>query len=199
MARAAMDPAGFNRPSGIGSLSADSDGYNPETGAYWRGSVWPPIQCMVIKGLERAGFQGTADLAAEKYYRNFLEAYLAQGDITEFLIPEKPVMAGVPQFVGWGGVAPIQLLLENLFGLRVDAPEKAIHWRIHQMDRHGVGQLPLGEEEVGLVCEARPGPAAPADLTITSTGRFTLTVELPGGVWQREIEPGQTLWRVENR
>ncbi len=127
------------------------------------------------------------------------EAYLAQGDITEFLIPEKPVMAGVPQFVGWGGVAPIQLLLENLFGLRVDAPARTIHWRIRQTERHGVERFPLGDAEVALLCEARPGSDAPADLTITSTGRFTLTVELPGGVWQREIEPGQTLWLVENR
>ena len=44
------NPASFNRSSGVPSLSADSKGYNADTGQYWKGAVWPPTQCMVQEG-----------------------------------------------------------------------------------------------------------------------------------------------------
>jgi hypothetical protein len=58
LVRELMDPTSFNRRNGVPSLSADSDGYlgGPDgAGSYWKGSVWPPIQCMVAEGLKRYG------------------------------------------------------------------------------------------------------------------------------------------------
>ena len=83
------NPASFCRRNGVPSLSADSAGYagGPEgSGQYWRGSVWPPIQCMVQQGLAQRTM-GTRAQLAEKYASAVVETYRRQHDVTENLAP----------------------------------------------------------------------------------------------------------------
>ena len=82
------NPASFCRRNGVPSLSADSAGYtggSEGTGQYWRGAVWPPIQCMVQQGLSRNGRWELARQFAEKYASAVVETYRRQHDITENL------------------------------------------------------------------------------------------------------------------
>ncbi|MDR3691799.1 MAG: trehalase family glycosidase [Fimbriimonas sp.] len=195
MAALLADPV-FDRPSGIASLSMDSDGYNKETGSYWRGSVWPPIQYMAVKGLETAGFEDQAGSLAEKYVNASLTAYKKSGDITEYLTPEQPVGAGVGKFVGWGGLAPIALFIEDIIGLRVDAPSNTIVWRLRKLDRNGVENLHFGAKNVSLVCEKRARIDEPCVIKVTSDGDFKLVVDLPSRDVQRMIHPGSTTIRL---
>jgi len=44
------DPETFGTLHKVPTLAADQDGFNAETGGYWRGSVWAPTTMMVIRG-----------------------------------------------------------------------------------------------------------------------------------------------------
>jgi glycogen debranching enzyme len=196
MAEAATDPKSFLVTCGVASLSADSDGFNKDTGAYWRGSVWPPVQCMVIKGLERAGNEQAAQALAHRYYDAFLTAYKAKGDITEFLVPGRPEMLGCGKFVGWGGVAPVQILIEDILGIRPDAPANRIIWHIRRLERHGIENLHFDKHVVSLICEARASETDPCAISVTSDGKFDLVIDLDGKQITKGIRPGSNTLRI---
>ena len=42
-----------------------------------------------------------------------------------------------PDFVGWAGLGPIALLIENIIGIQADVPEREIVWYVTRTDRHG--------------------------------------------------------------
>jgi hypothetical protein len=186
------DPATFNRSSGTATLSADSRDYNHENGSYWHGAVWPPTQFMVIEGLKKCGNNELAYTLSAKYYNAFLTAYLAKKDITEYIAPDKPEMHGCPKFVGWGGLAPVAILFEDIFGLHIDAPANTISWKIRQTERHGVQNLSFGDRVVSLICEARKNPADPCTISIDASSPFTLIIERAGSSVQKEIPGGHS-------
>ncbi|MDO8586232.1 MAG: trehalase family glycosidase [Armatimonadota bacterium] len=190
------DPNSFNRASGTATLSADSNGYNRDTGSYWRGAVWPPTQYMVIKGLETCGNEGLASYLANKYVTASLEAFKVKGDITEFLEPDRHVSNGCGQFVGWGGIAPIALFIEDILGIRVDAPSNTITWRIRKLERHGIESLHLGDKTVSLICDARSSEAQPCDITVRTDGDVRLVIDLPSGRTDRRLHKGSHVIRI---
>ncbi|MEI6914272.1 MAG: trehalase family glycosidase [Armatimonadota bacterium] len=188
-----VDPGSFNRPSGIASLSADSSGYSADTvDVSWHGGIWPPIQYMVIKGLQRAGNEGLAAYFAEKYYNSFLRAFVTDGDIKQALAPEANVMSGYSRAVGWGGLAPIALLIEDIFGIRANAPSNEVFWSVRRLERHGLEDLRFGNNRVTLICGARKNQNTPCEITVECDRDFTLVVGLPSGTTRKAIEAGKT-------
>ena len=197
LAKALVDTKSFNRPCGTGSLSADSKYYKPELGDYWRGSVWPGTQYMVIKGLERCGNESVARQLALQYYNAFLTAYKNCGDIREYLAPEKPEMHGCGKFVGWGGLGPISMLFEDIMGVRLDAPANQITWRIRATERHGIRNLAFGDKTVSLICESRSKPSDPCSITVDSTGKFDLIVDVAGARVLKHIQNGHNTFQIK--
>ena len=188
-----VDPGSFNRPSGIASLSADSSLYTNDTvDVSWRGGIWPPIQYMAIKGLQRAGNEGLAAYFAEKYYNSFLRAFVADGDIRQALAPEANVMSGDAKAVGWGGLAPIALLIEDIFGIRANAPANEVCWCVRRLERHGIEDLRFGSNRVTLICEARENQNSPCKITVECDRDFALVVGLPSGTTRKKVEAGKT-------
>ncbi len=159
------NPASFCRRNGVPSLSADSAGYagGPEgSGQYWRGSVWPPIQCMVQQGLAQRTMGTRAPARREVRIRGRRDLSPATRRYGEPRA-DRPLACGVGKFVGWGGIGPVANLIEYLLGLDVDAPQKRIVWRITRLERHGLKDLRLGPDTVTLLCAARAtrGPLPP--------------------------------------
>ena len=171
------NPASFNRPSGIASLSADSDQFNKENGQYWKGEVWPPTQCMVQEGLRKVGRWDVLLPLADNYYAACLAAYQGDKNIRENLMPDRPVGCGAGDFVGWGGIGPVANLIEYILGLDIDAPNRRITWRIRQTERHGLCNLQFLSQRVDLVCDARPNAEAPCRVHVKSGVAFTLRVQ----------------------
>lgn len=191
LARHLADPRSFNRASGTASLSADSAGYNKENGSYWKGAVWPPTQYMAIKGLEVCGNESLAFELASKYVNAALTAFRKQGDITEYLAPDRPEGHGCGKFVGWGGLAPIALLFEDLIGVRVSAPSNTLTWRVRQLERHGIENLRFGDRVVSIICGPRASKEDPCSISVVSDGDFRFVVELPWGSFTRSIHRGR--------
>jgi hypothetical protein len=162
------------------TLSADEPEYSAD-GGYWRGGVWAPTNVMVIKGLVQYGYEDFAAEATEKYLRGMTEVFRTTNTVYENYAPESfaPGNPARPDFVGWTGCGPIQLLFEEVMGLRPDGIRNALTWRLRRADRHGVERMQLGSNSISLVCSARSSATAPASITVQCQKAFQLTVIHP--------------------
>jgi len=159
------------------TLSADHPDYHPE-GHYWLGGVWAPTNYMIIKGLQKYGFQEFAAEASEKYLHGMYQVFKKTGTVWENYAPEnfEPGDIAKKDFVGWTGLGPISLLIENVLGIQLDALNNTIHWHLHRTDRHGMQQLRFQDAVVSLIAAKRASEAAPVKITVESNK--ILTVEL---------------------
>ena len=73
-------------------------------------------------------------------------------------------------FVGWGGIGPIALLIENVIGIQPDAIDKEITWHMTRTDRHGLNNLWLSGDlgKFDLIAAARTDSYSPVVITVTS-------------------------------
>ena len=150
------NPAEFKRPFRVPTLSADHPQYDP-TGGYWRGSVWAPTNYMLLKGLEKNGYEDLLYDIARNALDNVVSIFNRDATLYENYAPEG-LSQGAPakrDFVGWSGLFPISILFEYVFGIRPYAREKRIVWHVRLPEKHGVKNYPLNDFSVDLLCEER--------------------------------------------
>lgn len=189
-----MNKKEFWRPHPFPTLSRDSIYYNP-LGGYWKGSVWAPTEYMIIRALLNYGYDDFAAEAVEKHLKNMSDALMVTGTIWENYAPESPSRgnASAGNFVGWSGVGPIAMLIENVIGLRADAPNDRLRWRLRRTDRHGMRNFHFGDNpRITLIAEPRKEETDTVTILVSSDTSFTLSVDLPSGVYDRKINPGDT-------
>lgn len=198
------DTRAFNRPHRVPSLSADHPAYRPD-GDYWVGGVWMPTNYMVLSGLRATGRHALADEIARNHAEQVLEVYEATGTIWENYAPEQaaPGKPAKPDFVGWGGLTPIAVLLEYRFGLQPSAPESRLLWDVRLLEEHGVSDYPYGAGGLlDLRCAARASRFDRPQVEVRSNVTLELTVRWDGGQETLLIEPdgtsGITLYREIN-
>ena len=188
----------FWRPMVFPTLSADEEEY-VTTGGYWRGSIWAPTNVMVIKGLEKYGEDELAAQATEKYLAGMYEVFKDSNTVyenyaPEYFLPGDPAKA---DFVGWTGCGPIQLLYENVMGLRPEGAKNTITWRIRRLDRHGIEGLKLGDNQVSLICGERKIIDEPVVLNIFCEKSFKLILKGNSDDLIYELSPGEHQVRVD--
>ena len=175
------NPAEFNRPHRVPTLSADHPEY-AENGGYWRGSIWAPTNYMVLKGLEKYGYHKLAHDIARSHVANVTQVFTATGTLWENYAPETPA-PGKPaksDFVGWTGLSPISMLIEYVFGIHGDAASRKITWHIACSERHGVLRYPIGGATVDLVCPEH-APGEKPTVQISASAPVTVEVIWPDG------------------
>lgn len=125
------DPNTFNRKHRVPVCAADEPGYDPR-GGYWRGSVWAPTNTMVIRGLEKYGYHELATEIALNHLDNVVKVFQDTGTIWENYPPDSidSGNADKKDFVGWSGIAPTLYLLEHAIGLKGDAVNNELTWRL---------------------------------------------------------------------
>ena len=175
------DPKEFDRPHRVPSLSADHPEYR-EDGGYWRGGVWAPTNYMVLKGLEKAGEYDLAREIAINHVENVTKVYLETGTLWENYAPEQaaPGNPAKKDFVGWTGLSPIAIVIEEIFGIHGSARERRIIWRVRENSRHGVLRYPMGADAVDLICPAHM-PGEKPKVEINATGPVTVELQWPDG------------------
>ncbi len=146
----------FKRPCRIPTLSADHPEYKGD-GEYWRGGVWAPTNYMVLKGLEKNGYNDLAYDIARNCLENVATVFKNDSTLYENYAPES---AGKGQpakkdFVGWSGLFPISILFEYVFGIHPYAREGRIVWDVRLLEKHGVTNYPLNDILIDLICEER--------------------------------------------
>ncbi len=173
----------FKRPHRVPALSFDHPDYN-ENGRYWCGGVWAPTNYMILKGLEKTGFNKLAYEIAVNHLENVTKVYEKTGTLWENYAPES-YKKGEPSrknFVGWTGLVPISVLFEYVFGIRPDADRKTIIWYVNRTEKHGILKYPFMNEKFDLICEARAENEKPK---ITVKGNIPVTVEVH---WNDTVE-----------
>lgn len=177
------NPAEFERPHPIPSLTADHPEYQP-AGDYWRGGVWSCTNYMTFQGLNRYGYGELAHKIARKHLDMFTRVYKDTGTIWENYSPEKafPGDPAKPDFVGWSGLTPITILFEHVFGIQSFVPENRITWDVHLLDKHGIHNYPFGKDGVlTLACEKRSNAAEKPKITFQANRPVELQVTWDGG------------------
>ncbi|MBP5543036.1 MAG: hypothetical protein ILM98_03095 [Kiritimatiellae bacterium] len=150
-------------------------------GRYWRGGVWLPTAYVCVRGLEENGFAELADRLAEQLVRWQMETWRQCEPHTIWecysptepkpatgKFPEKAESGGArPDFCGWSALGPINMVIENIVGIRCDALRRRIEWRLHRADRHGVRHLHFDGGTVSLVFNGASAIEAETDVPFT--------------------------------
>ncbi|HEY0258139.1 MAG TPA: trehalase family glycosidase [Candidatus Methylacidiphilales bacterium] len=187
-----QNPREFNRPHRIPSLSADHPDYDNATGDYWLGGVWSPTNYMVLRGLNLVNEDSLAHEIAVNHLQNVVEAFKKTGTVWENYAPEssdqgKPAK---PHFVGWTGLSPIAILLEDVLGLRADASHQELLWDVRLLETHGVSAYPFGRDTViRLRCEARRSVHEEPIIEADANRRVTLIVRWASGEKTIDLGP----------
>lgn len=150
------NPNEFNRPCRVPTLSADHPDYKGD-GEYWRGGVWAPTNYMILKGLEKNGYENLAYDIAKNCLDNVISVFKSDQTLYENYAPEK-ASKGNPaknDFVGWSGLFPISIMFEYVFGIRPQAKQRKIVWNVRLLEKHGVKNYPLDGLSIDLICEER--------------------------------------------
>ena len=174
----------------VPSQSADSEGYEPRGGDYWRGGVWSPTNFVVLKGLRNVGRHVLAHKIACNHLQNVCEVYQHTDTFWENYAPETaaPGDPAKPDFVGWTGLTPISILLEDALGLWVDWPLRRVVWYryLQTEESYGVNNFPLGPEgRFDLVGDREK-------VTVTTNVPFTLAIHDEAQDLQVRVPAGTT-------
>ena len=201
------DPHTFWSKIPFPSLAADQKNYKAD-GEYWLGSVWAPTNVMIIKGLDKFGvgnditykFNEFATLATEVYLNGINEVYKKTGTIWENYSPEAFTRGSWsrPDFVGWTGCGPIELLIENIIGLRPDGVNNLLTWHLTRIDRHGIENLKFGNVMVSLIADKREKVISPINIKVICDNDFELSVEHGNNNYKSfKITKGENIISIE--
>lgn len=178
------NPAEFNRPHRVPSLSADHPEYDLRAGDYWRGGVWAPTNYMVLRGLTCAGADTLAHAIGLNHLQNVVSVFEETGTVWENYAPESSAHGdpAKPDFVGWTGLSPVAILLEYVLGLRPDASRNELVWDIRLTEAHGMESYPFGTgTTLHLRCAARRSAAEEPRIEISGNRPVTLICRWNGG------------------
>ena len=189
------------------SLSIDDKHFKAE-GEYWLGSVWAPTNVMIIKGLDKFGvgddlsykFNEFATLATEEYLNGIYQVYKKTGTIWENYSSEAFVRGSWSRsdFVGWSGCGPIQLLIENIIGLRPNGVNNSLTWHLTRIEKHGIENLKFGNVTVSLIAEKREKVISSINIKVVCDNDFELNVEHGNNNYKRfKITKGEHTLTIE--
>ncbi len=153
----------FGTENPFPSLSAQSELFT-EDGCGFRGSVFPHLTFMVIKGLEKYARNDLARECAIRHLYYILDTLHPEGDgkgsIHEAYLPmkegpAKPVqeMEGFPRenFLSYTALSTITLMIENVIGLYISLPRKTVDWMIPTLEIMGIEDLSLKRNMITIL------------------------------------------------
>ncbi|MDR0681963.1 MAG: T9SS type A sorting domain-containing protein, partial [Dysgonamonadaceae bacterium] len=196
------NPNEFWRDMVFPTLAASHSNYQ-SNGGYWLGAVWAPTNYAVIRGLERVGANEFAHEASERYVEGLYQVYLQTGTLWENYAADKingKFRQGVNEynppsdcrkdFVGWTGLGPISILIENVLGFRADGVNKILTYDLRRTDRHGIENLRMADITTTIITDDRSAHPEEARLTVTSDNPYTLKVLFNGEIFEQKIVAG---------
>jgi glycogen debranching enzyme len=193
-----QDSSKFWRPVPFPTLAADEVEYAAD-GGYWRGGVWAPTNVMIIKGLEQYGFYAEARQATTAYLAAINSVFLETGTFFENYAPEYPAPGNPARadFVGWTGCGPIQLLIENIIGIKTDAAGQRIIWKLTRSDKHGLRNLFLADNTIDLIYLPGQNDSDAAAIAVNCQAPFSLEIHANGEIIRYQIAQGKQRLTLE--
>lgn len=149
------NPETFGTDHPFPSLSADSPDFSQQ-GDGFHGSVYPPFNFMVIKGLEKYQKWDTARECAIRHLYYMIDAMFpnnpdVKGDLWEAYQPCKEGVSitesdgPLPRkrYLHYAALSTIALMIENVIGLSISLPRKTVDWIIPNLEIMGIENLAL--------------------------------------------------------
>lgn len=204
-----QDPKTFWRENIWPSLAADEPEYSAD-GYYWHGGVWAPTNTMILEGLKNYNFDAFAQKAALKYLKNLSQNFQKTKTLWEFYKPDSSdeghkwwFIKGLPDFVGWSGIGPIQFLIEYVIGIQVNALDKKIVWNLSLLSHHGLQNLHIGSSVVSLEVASRKNVNTPPEIKALIAGpdpkaQLELEVHWQGQVYRQTLKNGSRHWVIKS-
>lgn len=158
-----QDPLYFGAHHPFPSVALNESSFD-ERGNGYRGSVFPHLTFMVIKGLEK---YNRWDLARECSIRHLYfvldsmhpEGNHHKGNLWEAYLPQKEGPAvwdgrpdfPRPQYLPFAALSTICLTIENIVGLSISLPRKTVDWIIPNLEIMGVENLSLKRNMITIL------------------------------------------------
>ncbi len=149
------NPETFGTEHPFPTLSADNPHFS-ESGNGFCGSVVPPYNFMVIKGLEKYQRFAFARECCIRHLYYVLEGLSpadskVKGDLYEAYLPNREGSAlcdSNPEFprkrfMHYTGLSTVALMIENVIGLSISLPRKTVDWVIPNLEIMGIEKLSL--------------------------------------------------------
>ena len=198
-----LNPDEFWTPHPVPTLSRDDSNYDPK-GNYWCGGVWAPINYMVAAGLKRSNRFAIAKELTAKHLSCMVEVKrnITFDSIWECYSPEYPEPATKNEkgeivrnnFVGWSGLGPIAMLIENILGFSFNAPDNTISWMIDSSCVHGLQNFYFNGKLISLLCE-KANPSGQRKIIIETNGAFILSLN-SSKQCDTTIQPGKHVFYI---
>ena len=106
-----------------------------------------------------------------------------------------------PHFAGWTGSFGIGMMIENILGVDINAPDNIITWDVRLSEEHGVDNLYMCHEgvenRVSLHAGSRTSASSTLNFTITTEQPVTVVVNACGGTRTINAEPGTHSYTIE--
>jgi neutral trehalase len=149
-----VDPHEFGIENPFPTLAVRDKNFD-SIGIGFRGSVFPPLNYMVIKGLEKyKRFDLAREFAIRHLYYVLDGLYPnngKKGSLYEAYAPQSegpakwPGKKGFPRtmFLPYTALSTVSLMLENIIGLDISLPRKTVDWTIPTLEMMGIEDLAL--------------------------------------------------------
>ena len=157
------DPNFFGTPHPFPTLAVSEKDFD-ENGRGYRGSVYPHLTFMVIKGLERYQRWDLARECAIRHVYFMLDSMSSdgnhhKGNLWEAYLPTKegpakwPGKAAFPrpQYLAYDALSTICLTIENIVGLFISLPRKTVDWVIPNLEIMGIENLSLKNNMITIL------------------------------------------------
>lgn len=181
------DEKTFNRLHRVPSLAADEEAFDPK-GNYWNGSVWAPLNAMIVTGLEDKGKHELARNIALNDTSCIADIFKSTGTIWENY-PADYLDQGYsdhPDMVGWSGMAPILFFIKYGVGLS-PAADGSLNWDLRFIDNAEIVACSnywwMGKT-ASLKAEKKDGKVA---ISITGCENFRVRVLYDGNVHNIDV------------
>ncbi len=193
-----QNPKTFGSKVPVTTLSIDDPQH--AKGTYWNGDVWTATNALVIQGLEDQGRRDVAQKTAMSFLKAVNDVYKKTGTFWENYSSKDSSQGkavngqpSIPDFVGWGGVAPIDFFIRYAIGINVSAPDNKVTWNISTSKTNGLRQLRFGCVKTDLL-------AQPSEwgwtITTTSNSKYDLEVNINGSVQVIHVLPGTHVTQI---
>jgi neutral trehalase len=156
------NPNTFGLDNPFPSLAANEKDFD-QRGYGFRGSVFPFLTYMIIKGLEKYGKFELARECSIKHLYFVLEGLHTdegmKGTLWEAYAPAREGAASWPgnsqfprpMFLPYAALSTIALMIENVIGLYISLPRKTVDWIIPSLEIMGVEDLALKRNMISIL------------------------------------------------
>ena len=157
------NPDFFGAPHPFPTLAVSENDFD-ENGRGYRGSVYPHLTFMVIKGLERYQRWDLARDCAIRHVYFMLDSMSPdgnhhKGNLWEAYLPMKEGPARWkgkpdfprPQYLTYAALSTVCLTIENIVGLSISLPRKTVDWIIPNLEIMGIENLSLKKNMITIL------------------------------------------------